>query len=258
MRKSLTIIATAALLCLPLASDRPLNRGNLNGGISGKFSTPNLLTMDALEAERSQAHSAASMVRLTWYQLILSTAGTLALIVTLGFTRQAIRQTSRSIAHAEQTAKRQVRAYLDIEFHDVIGLDPDAAAPNIGDNPAIRIAFRLKNRGQTPARNIALCHGWQVLPGWTLALPPPFPLTNGFPLKDLPPASETKCFMAADGLRRDRLIEAFNSKKERVAVWIRIEYTDAFEDTQWLEFSAFLYGNPPKVDHHNTGYQGGS
>lgn len=265
MRNLVTLLATICLLCSPLAASR--EQAAIGSGALSSYPKP---VESAEAAEISQAESAQAMIQLTWIQIIISVIGTIGLIATLTLNRKAIRQTDQNIALADFTARQELRAYLDIRFDE-----PEAAFADSIEDPSegeagdrfdpstkaektIRLYFKVRNQGQTPARNITFAIGWQTMAAGPFTFTPP-PLPPGqIQLRDIPPNSEDTCFIGSTADKRDALLDAFNAIDGRVCIWIRLEFDDIFKERHWVEYSAFLAGNPPFVERHNPGFMGGS
>ena len=99
---------------------------------------------DDLSAQQSMAESTEMIVTISWWQLVLATAGTVLVFGSL-FAAFWANWISRD------TARRQLRAYIDV----------DAAKAEHFTGPSapehIRFMIILKNSGQTPARDVS---GW--------------------------------------------------------------------------------------------------
>jgi hypothetical protein len=147
---------------------------------TGKFSIPVRIIEDPIEAQRARdseektrkhetddlqaqirtadaseraAAAAERQIVIAWWQLAFAGLGTIAFLYTLKLARQANKHALSAVetaeaanAISEDTAKRQLRAYIEVR----------AVYPReLEDGKPVPVCIELANCGQTPARNIA-------------------------------------------------------------------------------------------------------
>ncbi len=99
---------------------------------------------DDLEQQRIMARTSQQMLWMTLVQIILGIVGTVGLLVTLRYARQANDQARIAAEAATDATKKQLRAYLVIKLIETINLGPNIT-------PGIRA--HVVNCGTTPALN---------------------------------------------------------------------------------------------------------
>lgn len=98
------------------------------------------------------ARDAADYARLQFWASLFGIAG---LILTLWLTRSAVRAAQASVAVAQDTGKRQLRAYLVSKKFRVTGIIPEHIP---------KVHFELKNVGQTPAYAVQMRSEVHIMP----------------------------------------------------------------------------------------------
>ena len=96
-----------------------------------------------LSAQEGMQLATEEMVRLTKWQIALGWLTALGLGGTLAMTARSLRQTRESLELAANTARSELRAY--------VGLDGFEVTMPTSEVPTLKISYRLKNFGSTPA-----------------------------------------------------------------------------------------------------------
>lgn len=147
------------------------------------------------------------------------------------YTRAIASGTGRTARAVENTAERQLRAYISAT---VLG------APDIERNDLMTIAVMIKNHGQTPARDVITlgCMGFHQIgrgedvfaEGMEIAK-----LNNPEPSKIVlhPQAERTLTYECPALTDAQRLI-VLDGSLQRIFVWGEINYKDAFENRESL------------------------
>ncbi len=103
-----------------------------------------------LKAQQGMADSTKWIVWLTGVSMALSLVGAGLLVWTLQETRKTSRAAVKANKIARKVGERQVRAYVFIERATLVGVSDGA--------PEVR--FRVRNYGQSPARQCSLTYGY--------------------------------------------------------------------------------------------------
>lgn len=152
---------------------------------------------------------------------------------------------------AEETAQRQLRAYVSIEGH----MSPEEhLKPILNRGGNSRIPLKVVNRGQTPAYRVKV---------WVRTQVASFPLTEIL-AKEPPPELTFSRMALGPGahITIDALMkgpwpighyELLTSGKAGIYVFGKAWYRDAFERDQWTEFRMML---PLDSDGNYHGLQG--
>ncbi len=98
-----------------------------------------------LQAQIGMREAADRMADLTKLQVVLTVLGTVGLFATIALTAKSVRVTQDALREQQATAKRELRAYLGILATEV--------DPVVGGR-RVRVVYRFKNFGATPALNI--------------------------------------------------------------------------------------------------------
>lgn len=98
-----------------------------------------------LKAQQSMASSAWLMVKLAGLQLFVAVAGAVGLAVTLIYTHRSLQATREALTSQQETARRQLRAYVGVT---------GAHVSKFG--PVIQAKVTTTNRGQTPAFDVRI------------------------------------------------------------------------------------------------------
>jgi len=136
--------------------------------------------------------------------------------------------TKKLVKGAEETARRQLRAYVGVQR---------CWQKGIANRPRFEIIF--ENFGQTPAKNGLY---WVALTISTYENPNDIPIEVQNPAEkgtfELPPGAAFTVDINRNGevsVPND-LSDAFNKKEIAVYVFGRLDFVDAFGDKQWLVF----------------------
>ena len=174
-----------------------------------------------------------------WRPDAVTAAGTLAiafltLVLSLG-TLFLWRATQRLVKGSEDTAERQLRAYISITPKDVINWD---------SQNRIGVSFDLKNCGNTP--------GFEILFNYSIdLLPSPLPSDFVFPPSSIQYDMNSALFPQSDVpvrafLQRDLTkeeVSAVETNIKRVHAWGFMHYRDAFNKQRRTRLS-FSFGGP--------------
>jgi hypothetical protein len=108
---------------------------------------------DGLVTQQSMADSTLNLVRLTYWQVGIGVLGLIALFYTLHLSRgatraaiQAAEAAKESVTITSDTAKQQLRAYLNLS----------AAKISMEDDGRVHVKLTFKNGGQTPAYRVTI------------------------------------------------------------------------------------------------------
>ena len=145
-------------------------------------------------------------------------------------TSEATEQMRKQNSLAEDTAKKQLRAYLDIfDIEKNIERRPDW---DDGENIAFKLQVHISNFGNTPARNVvaSIHHGFFPEPmiDWHLL---GLPKLSSF---DVPPSGRQlnvfKCFLS------EPVIADIASGPQGLYILAHITYDEIFDDPHVLKF----------------------
>lgn len=99
-----------------------------------------------LIAQEGMNRGTSGIMVLTFIQMVLAGAGTIAVLASLEMSRRALRQAQVSAEIQRDTAREQLRAYLG-------GEKPVVECFKEG---SLRLSYPMKNFGATPARNVKM------------------------------------------------------------------------------------------------------
>lgn len=147
----------------------------------------------------------------------------------LAFSARATRAATQQVKIAEETAERQLRAYVMTGAFDVEG---------IADGKTPSVTIELKNSGQSPAR-----HMTSRLDIALLENPPP---VSKFTLKGIEtnsrspvaPGGSYAVTVFLDRPISDQDIIVLKGGRWALYVWGQIDYIDAFDKPRWTTFRA--------------------
>jgi hypothetical protein len=139
--------------------------------------------------------------------------------------------TERLVKGAEDTAQRQLRAYISVDA-------PDNMPAIIGDK--ISIILQITNDGQTPAYNVL------AYPRVAIAS---IPLTEGLPeavvesrkktLGDLNP--KARVFQSGEiAAPNQQVMEAIRNGTKGIYFYGEVKFVDTFNKNQWVKFCVML------------------
>ena len=171
-----------------------------------------------------------------WVDDPIAVFTTMLVAVTLGlaiYTWKLWRATGALAAGAEDTARRQLRAYISVDYEQVRDINGNPK-PNV-------IGLAIKNCGQTPAH--AVSH-------WTMSGVVDFPLRPGgvLPPPGIPDPAKVKTVLHPTMHRTvllpfslsDESKEQIRSGKFAFYVWGEVNYLDAFDHPRKTRFCFFL------------------
>ena len=164
MKTTFTLLAAcAAALILTGASPTPeqaLANAPLEQRVSSverRIEDKGQLERRDLEAQESMAASARGMENLTVVQIVLAALGALGLLATIIYTRNSLTLTRQSLdltrtalANQQETAERELRAYLACNTASVV---------RIQTGKSVTVGFETRNYGATPAYDVKIHTG---------------------------------------------------------------------------------------------------
>ncbi len=190
------------------------------------------------ENEKSEPNRAAEH---KWYDTFLNhpTEWLLALFngLLVLYTYRLWIATRDLVEGAENTAKRQLRAY--------VWIDKTQPSPNIDAVPFI-VATEIRNTGSTPAHDVRC---------FTELLPFDHPLPVGFTFKQPPqeipgphyvvnPGSTHFVRTSPDEVFTDDIKTAIRNGTKRLYFWGVVRYRDAFKQERWSKFRFYWDRGP--------------
>jgi hypothetical protein len=178
--------------------------------------------------------AAVAQIGLFWFQLNFIRKGVDGAALAANAAQAATDATKRSIVLAEDTAQRQLRAYVMVHAAAIENLSS-------GRKPIARLI--LKNTGQTPAH--AVSH-------WCSSGVAPYPMPDHvvralrgreteMSTKPLPPGAETKAWSESEILTEAQY-EGLSEGTHALYVVGEIRYLDAFNKPQETDFLLFVGG----------------
>ncbi len=178
------------------------------------------------------AEAAEASERLARDQYRLSVLGMWAIALTLGFAGVAAFAAVRNLTVVQETSKRQLRAYVDVDQASITKSDA------LGQ---LEAGLRLLNSGQTPAYDVT----WRHAVAWL-----PYPFTEeSFHRSAAELASDAPSTMAAGGasmltaVLREPVpaanIEAYQRGTMAIAVFGEITYRDTFGEHRSTAFRLY-------------------
>jgi hypothetical protein len=185
-------------------------------------------TAKALELAASTAAAAKEANELakgeSWRMIIKSAVDAFNREKELKIAQQSAEAAMKSVAISEDTAKRQLRAYVALR-------DATIALSQPPDEPAVASLVNVVNSGTTPAFNISAQTGLFIGPDES-ELPP------------IPPVERVKLTLGKDTpytfanrlLPSPEMMAAVREGRLNVYAFGRIEYDDAFGAPHFLEF----------------------
>ncbi len=187
-----------------------------------------------LSAQWVSGESARRMVFLTAFQVIFGVAGLIALIVSLNLNRAAALSAQRAVDITEDTAKKELRAYISASPRDVYFF---------GVTTKSEMTWRIVNHGQTPANHVTQIGRVDIFP---YPLPPDFvfpPITaqhaNPFTLH---PTMEMFCSGVADRSFTATEIAAITKPNgnQRLHLYGEIKYRDIYGEEHITRFCSHV------------------
>jgi len=160
-------------------------------------------------------------------------------------TRKLWVSTRNTLKHAQETAERQLRAYVFVESHS----DSEVHKPVVSTDGQSVLPLKVFNRGQTPAYDVRVWVGARILP--PNIFPPARPPQGlKFHPIDLGPGSHVAIDGRLNGPWTEQEREGVLSGVMQIYVHGKIWYIDAFDNRQWTEFKLAL---PINKDRSFTG-----
>ena len=193
--------------------------------------------------------AAVAQIGMFWFQLNFMRKGVEGAVLAANAAQAATDATKRAIVLSEDTAQRQLRAYVMVS---------SAAIENLSSGRKPTAKLILKNTGQTPAH--AVSH-------WCAAGVAPYPMPDHIvrALKNheaelssrpLPPGAEAQSWSESDILTEAQY-EGLSDGTHALYVVGEIRYTDAFNKPQETDFLLFI-GGPGGLTGELTSYTTGN
>ena len=211
------------------------------------------LTCEDLAAQRSMATSTRNLVSVSIWQLVLAALalvvtamGTIAVVLSLAFSRRALQLTQMSLAVQQETARHELRAYLAWDPPEVTTYDLATGE--------ILVTYPWKNVGATPARNVRRWMFTQLVPGYPTAVDVALPRRLTFETsRVVPPGTEFGCFTGITVTPGDR---GFETKAMSLVVTIIWAFEDIFGETQSACYSEIRSGPGLQSRKMNPAFKG--
>jgi len=141
---------------------------------------PNWVDVADLRAQQAMARIAEQVLLLTWAQIFLGIVGAIALVITLFYTRAAVRTAQKGAKDADKAlriAKRNAAAATDLaeqsreashaDLRAWVSIDLDLKSCGRRDDCAdLTVNVRLKNIGKTPAVRVGVSVKPSVAPSF--------------------------------------------------------------------------------------------
>ena len=152
------------------------------------------------------------------------------------FTAKLWKSTGQLVAGAEDTAKKQLRAYLSAQPNYVF---------SFGDSKLAEIRFAVVNHGKTPASMVKATGLVDILP---------FPLPANYPFQISPIAAKSCSVVHPNGGFQTHLIstrlfttteiaKAVEGTEFRIYAFGKVIYTDVFGDIRETSFCSSVFGD---------------
>jgi hypothetical protein len=194
---------------------------------------------DAARAAERSAKAAKGQERAAWWGVRVAAVGTGLLLLSLFFTYRALAiaredaNTARAaVAASEQTAERQLRAYVRVVYDHARYTN----IWNVGIQP--RAGLTIENVGQTPARNVVIQASMRIAD---------HPLTGPLPPEEIDEHTSRLVVHPRDTFKfRAKLKEPMTAAQiesilrenaaQRIYVYGRVDYADAFGHPRWTTY----------------------
>jgi hypothetical protein len=139
--------------------------------------------------------------------------------------------TNRTLAHAENTAKKQLRAYISVSADCVDRYNPDRPLAPSGQQ--LTGFFWVRNVGNIPAKNVSIFSTIEWAKAGDRAIFKPKPVAESKTV--LQPRGEMR-FGSQHRLNIDEIEGGFGEWKGYIYVWGVVTYTDEFGTNGWTNF----------------------
>ncbi len=179
-----------------------------------------------------------------WRKLVAWPDGVaaLAILFTLFFIAWQAMLMRQSLTGADDSSKRELRAYLNVVIGEAIW--QERRPPAVGGDLMFEGRPLLINTGRTPAKNI-------IFKARAAVLPAPLPRSTRLPEEpdiEIPPSmlgsqQSASMFAIVDGFRPDDEVDIIKSGHGNIGlyVWGKITYDDDFGDPHFFRFCQQLY-----------------
>ena len=210
---------------------------------------PRNAEQDSLCAEREAAKSADKWGRISsevgifsaigLFLTLLATAGAaIAAGISARAAEKAVQKSDELLAHSEEASERQLRAYLFVDQARIFS--------GTVEHPRWYASVSIKNGGQTPAYDVSSAIGIEG-DGFPIRkeIPPIPPINIGAKTIIGPQGEITLSVDLLDKMSQERM-EALRFGKAIIWVTLRVDYTDVFNQKQWITGRYFTGGDSGK------------
>lgn len=141
----------------------------------------------------------------------------------------------KQLVHGEDTAKRQLRAYVGLKSYEIEGTA-------VGEHPKVTLLFQ--NAGQTPAHDVTCRYGVGVdhFPQPQLAGAANLPEAKSVAVL-LPGATMKQSLVGTGPVLRQVEIDAINAGTAAIYCFGVVKYRDIFGEPQQTDFSLMMGGD---------------
>lgn len=187
-----------------------------------------------LQAQIGMRVAADRMADLTKLQVILTVFGTIGLFLTIGLTARSVKVTQDALRDQQDTAKRELRAYL--------GILETIADPVVEGRP-VRVLYRYKNFGSTPALNVRRMSVRNMPVGELdepeVRIPDDFEWAK---VSDIMPGGTSSFRVIFSPALTEPVQHEFQIGRRGVQVFSVVEYDDVFGESHSLRISEIRRG----------------
>jgi hypothetical protein len=185
-------------------------------------------------AQRRMAEAAEELTALTRGQIIIGGLTLAGLIATILITLKATNAAEASVAIAQDTAKRQLRAYISMSPQELGGLVPGGR---------VRVQFRPINHGETPAYNLRHDVGMGV---FIRPVPDDLNLPTTFQVRTenaIYPDSDTDVTWFDWGkLLTQEQVDLIGAGRAEFRCWGKTTFRDSFNKERRINFNVAVTG----------------
>lgn len=243
----IVIVAALAMAAAYLLTNALLTQGpNLYVGALpgvGSSDREDLQLLTNIEA----AHAAKQSAWFSAGALALSALGLFGVAVTVVTAFESLSLTRKAIEIQTDTTQVQLRAYVGVLSY--------TGATTLTLGKPIKLQFRIKNYGQTPAQNTRISYGAE------LCIDPNKPSNSQVVLSDGPyisrnlsPGADSGTFYTTDIVLTRPMMKAFESENNSILYSMQIDYDDLYGSSHQMRFSVYLFGRDLKNSKHNAGF----
>lgn len=215
----------------------------LAAGASAMDPVEERLSREDLTAQQGMWRATDGMVMVSMFQMLVGVAGTVAVLASLAESRRAVALTRTTLALQHRTAQQELRAYLS-----VVPKDPGIDATGNG-----RINVKVKNFGQTPARNVQRWTNRKWLDEVPDAVPMSFPETFKFrEWRDIAPSADADIFSELS-LKANTMLQLSQGNKSLIEYGV-VVYEDIFGARHAETWCFIRYGDRLQTRKRNKSF----